>query len=29
VCVADDVLYVFVTDAWSTLPLSDLYFLIY
>jgi len=29
VCVADDVLYVFVTDAWSTLPLQDLYFLIY
>lgn len=29
VCVADDVLYVFVVDAWSTLPLSDLYFLIY
>jgi hypothetical protein len=29
VCVENDVLYVFVVDAWSTLPLQDLYFLIY
>jgi len=28
-CVENDVLYVYITSAWSTLPLSDLYFLIY